>query len=138
MSFAVFLQCFERGEPSGVPRAAIRPLFPVDEADSEPDDWAVRYDDLNSCRVGVTALASDPTLVESLCVYRPCGDPRLWEALLAILRLGPVALYFPGNAPPLVANEAAGDELPADMVRAMGRPRVVQSGQEIVEIIRHA
>jgi hypothetical protein len=49
VSFEVFVQCFEREGPGGVPRAAIRPLFPVAEAESEPDYWAVRYDDLNSC-----------------------------------------------------------------------------------------
>jgi hypothetical protein len=76
--------------------------------------------------------------VESLCVFRPCGDLRLWDALLAILRLGPLALYFPGDTPPLMASESAGEHLPADMVQAMGRPRVVRSGREIVEIIKHA
>jgi hypothetical protein len=50
--------------------------------------------------------------------------------------LGPAVLYFPGDAPPLVASAAAGEQLPAGMVEALGWPRVVHSGQEIVEIIR--
>jgi hypothetical protein len=33
---------------------------------------------------------------------------------------------------------SAGEHLPADMVEAMGRPRVIRSGQEIVEVIRCA
>jgi hypothetical protein len=136
LSFEVFVQCFENGEPAGVPRSAIRPLFPVVEADSEPDYWSIRYDDSNACHVRVTPLASDRELVESLCVFRPCGDLRLWNALLAIMRLGPGVLYFPGDAPPLVTSEAAGDHLPADMVEALGRPRVVRSPEEIVEAIR--
>jgi hypothetical protein len=110
----------------------------VVEAESEPDYWSVHYDDINTCRIAVTPLPSDPSLVESLCVHRPCGDPGLWDALLAVLRLGPVVLYFPGDAPPLVASEAIEEHLPADMVQAMGRPRVVQSGREIVEAIRDA
>jgi hypothetical protein len=138
VSFEVYVQCFQRGQPGGVPRAAVRPLFPVVEAESGPDYWSVRYDDRNSCRVGITPLESDPALVEALCVYRPCGDPRLWESLLAVMRLGPVALYFPGDSPPLVAGEASGEHLPADMVAALGSPRVVRSGQEIVEIIRRS
>jgi hypothetical protein len=110
----------------------------VVEEQSEPDYWRVRYDDLNSCDVSVTLLASDPTLLASLCVFRPCGDLRLWDALLAVMRLGPVVLYFPGDSPPLVASEAASEQLPADMVEAMGQPRVVRSAQEILEAIKHA
>ena len=127
MSFELFVQYFDRGEPAGVPRYAVRPLFPVVEAESEPDYWFVRYDDLNSCHIGVTPLGSDPTLVESLCVLRPCGDPRLWDTLLVILRLGPAVLYFPGDGPPLVASE----QLPAGLVESLGQPRVVRFGQEI-------
>jgi hypothetical protein len=138
VSFEVFLQCFERGAPSGVPRAAVRPLFPVVETESEPDHWAVRYDDVNSCHVSVTPLASDPALLQSLCVFRPCADPRLWDALFSVLRLGPAVLYFPGDDPPLVASEAAGEQLPSDMVEALGQPRVVRSGQEIVEVVQRA
>jgi hypothetical protein len=137
LSFEVFVQCFERGEPAGVPRAAVRPLFPVVEGESEPDYWAVRYDDLNSRHIGVRPLASEASLVESLCVHRPCGDARLWDTLLAVLRLGSLVLYYPGNAPPLVASESVWKHLPADMVEAMGPPRTVRSGQEIVEAIQH-
>ena len=36
LSFEVYVQCFDRGEPAGIPRASIRPLFPVVEAESEP------------------------------------------------------------------------------------------------------
>jgi hypothetical protein len=54
VSFEVFVQCFEGGEPAGVSRIAIRSLFPVVEAESEPDYWSVRYDDFNSCKVSVT------------------------------------------------------------------------------------
>jgi hypothetical protein len=52
--------------------------------------------------------------------------------------LGAVMLHFPADAPPLVASEVAGTHLPADMVEAMGPPRVVSSIQEILEIIKHA
>jgi hypothetical protein len=138
VSFEVFLQCFEKGEPAGVPRDAIRPLFPVVEAESEPDYWCVRYDELNSCRISVTSLSSDTALVESLCVFRPCADMRLWDALTEVMRLGPVVLYFPGDAPPLVASEAASEQLPPEMIESLGRPRVVRSGQEIAEAIKHA
>jgi hypothetical protein len=138
MSFELFMQCFDHGEPAGLPREAIRTLFPVVAAESEPDCWIVRYDDENSCDISVTPLTADETLMESLCVNRPCADERLWDALLSVMRLGAVVLYFPGDAPPLVASEAAGEHLPADMVEAMGPPCVVSSIEEILEIIKNA
>ncbi len=138
MSFEVFIACFKGGEPAGIRRADVRTLFPVDQSRSEPDYWSVYYDDLNSCHIGVTPLDSDPGQMKALCVFRPCGDLRLWGALLAVLRLGSVVLYFPGDAPPLVASELAGKQLPAEMVEAMGQPRVVSSCDEILQIIKFA
>ncbi len=138
MSFEVYVLCFQGGEPAGISRAAVRSLFPVNEARSDPDYWAVTYDQLNRCHIGVTPLESDPDQLESLYVERPCSDPRLWEALLAVLRLGPVVMLFPGCASPLVASSAAGEQLPIEMVEAHGQPRVVSSGEEILEIIEHA
>lgn len=135
MSFEVFLQRFEPGEPAGVPRAEIRQLFPVIDAESEPDYWSVRYDDLNSCHLSITPLPSDPARTDCLCVYRPCGDIRLWNALFTVMRLGSMVLYFPGNGPPLVANTTAGEFLPPAMVEGLGQPYLVHSGREIVEII---
>ena len=138
MSFEVYVHWFDRGEPAGVPRAAVRPLFPVVDAESEPDYWSVRYDDLNSCHVSITSSVSDPAAVESLCVFRPCGDPRLWDALLAVMRLGSAVLYFPGDGSPLVAGESAVGHLPAEIVQAMGRPRVIRSGREMLAAIEDA
>lgn len=137
LSFEVYLQCFDSGGPAGVPREAVRRLFPVVAAQSEPDYWHVRYDDLNSCSISIGALGTDPGVLESICVHRPCSDIRLWDALLEVMRLGHVALYFPGNSPPLVASEEAGAHLPRDMVEALGPPRTVRSGREINEIVEN-
>ena len=136
MSFEVYLQCFQNGKPAGVPRLLIRPLFPVLEDESGPDDWKVWYNEENWCNISVNFLASDSSLVEGLCVYRPCGDGRFWEAILQVMRLGPITLYWPGDAPPLVANESAGNQLPPDMVDRLGAPRVVRTTTEILEIIK--
>jgi hypothetical protein len=87
MSFDIFLQCVG-GDPPGIPRAAIRALFPIIEEGSEPDYWTVHYDHANSCKIQVTAAHSNRELITSLAVNRPCGDVRFWEAVLSILRMG--------------------------------------------------
>jgi hypothetical protein len=108
------------------------------ETESELDRWSVRYGPYDHCEICVSALSSDPNLLEGLTVSRPCGDIRLWNALLEILRLGNVTLYVPGDAAPLVASVGAGTHTPRDMVEATGEPRVVTSSREIMEAIRAA
>ena len=138
MSFEVYVECYEHGKPAGVPRTAINSLFPVVEAESEPDYWSVRYDDSNSCHVHVSPLASDPSSIKSLCVLRPCDDPRLWDALFAVMQLGAMVLYFPGCFAPLVGFAAAGEHFPADMTEALGRPCVVTSGRDIFDTMERS
>jgi hypothetical protein len=124
MSFEVFLQCFDSCEPAGIPRAAVRWMFPVVDDESEADYWLIRYNDLNSCHIGVRAIPSDADLLHSLCVVRPCVHSRLWEALLATMRLGHVVLYFPGGQRPLVADEDTAAHLPPDLTESFGLPQL--------------
>lgn len=134
MSFDVYLQCFA-GEPPGIPKAAVRALFPIVEDGSEPDYWSVRYDRANSCKIHVDPAKSNPELITSLAVNRPCGDVRFWESVLAILRMGRVILYWPGGGP-LVGSESAADELPREIAESLGQPLCVGSAQEIMDAIR--
>lgn len=138
MSFEVYLQCYEFGEPAGLRRDAVRALFPVVESGSEADYWLVKYDDANTCRISVNAAHVDRDSLTALCVLRPCGAPRLWEALLATMHLGHVVLYFPGCRCPLVADEAATAHLPADMIESLGVPALVRTGRDISEAIRQS
>jgi hypothetical protein len=136
MSFELYLQCFDRGKPAGIRREVVRGLFPVVEGESEVDYWLVRYDDSHSCHIGVQGNSADPESVESLCVFRPCDHPRLWEALLATMRLAHVVLYFPGCQHPLVAAEVSTAHLPPSMAESLGVPQVVNTGGAIEEAIR--
>jgi hypothetical protein len=138
VSFEVCLQSCDLSKPSWVSRKVLRDLFPVVDAESDLNWWQVRYDDVEQCDICVSPLQSDPSRVRSLTVFRPCGDMRLWEAILEIMRIGPMVLYFPGDAPLLVTSTAAGELLPVEMVEAKGQLRVVSSAQEILEIIRNA
>jgi hypothetical protein len=138
MGFELYLQCFASGRPAGIPRSAVRALFPVVENESEPNNWRVRYDSTDMCTVGVTSAEGDPTRLHSISIYRPCGDICLFVAILSVLRMGSVILYFPGVPTPLVASESVVVDLPKELVDSMGRPRCVQSAQEIVDIMRRA
>jgi hypothetical protein len=88
--------------------------------------------------VGVGVLPSDPDRIAFLYVHRPGEAPALWAALLAVLRMGNVILYWPGRHPPLAATEAVASHLPPEMLESLGRPEVVSSVEEIVEAIRQS
>ena len=106
MSFEVYVQCFGENESTGIPRAVVRSLFPIIPAESKPDFWRVRYDAQNSCHISVTALPSNKEMLKSFCVERPCGDSRLWEALITVLRMGSIVMFWPGGPPSRVICEA--------------------------------
>jgi hypothetical protein len=97
MGFEVFVRCLDDDYSLAMPRAAVRALFPIVEEESEPDRWSVRYDSKNSCDISVTTHPSNDGRLTFLTVDRPCGDVRLWESLFAILKMGKVAIYFPGG-----------------------------------------
>ena len=134
MSFEVFVQCFEGGEPAGMDRKAIRALFPVVEAASERNHWKVRYNRKNESEIYLAPLASKAAQVKGFTVSRPCADIRLWEALLAILKGHPAVLYFPGDGP-LVAHRETCRQMPPDMVEALGRPKVVKTAKDILAAV---
>lgn len=137
MGFEVYLQCFGESELSGISRTAVRSLFPIIEEESESDYWRVRYDDKNSCDIGVTSVASEKEMLKSLYIDRPCGDLRLWEGLLSVLRMGSVVIFWPGG-PPVVADDAVAANLPKDMTDAMGRPRSIRAAEELLRLVRES
>ncbi len=137
MGFEVFMECFGETQHSGISRDAVRSLFPVVETESEPDHWRVRYDAKDSCLVCVTPLASDPRRLRSLYVDRPCGDLRLWEALLSILRMGSIVIFWPGG-PPVISGDATAANLPADVTAALGPARCVRSAEELLRTVQES
>jgi hypothetical protein len=137
MGFELYLFCYENGRPSGIPRENIRALFPVLEEKSDLNRWQVRYDSENMCVVSVKPLTGNSDRIESLCISRPCGDLRLFDSLFAILRMGSIILVFPGLESSLAASEFVRADIPEDLTESMGPPRVVGSGQEILEVVRN-
>ena len=135
MGFEVYLQCFGETETTGISRTVVRSFFPITEVDSEPDYWRVRYDSKNSCEIGVTPLASGREMLTVLFVNLPCGDLKLWEGLLRVLRMGCVVMFWPGG-PPVLAEGTSTSDLPKDMIDSIGKPRYVSSAAELVRLVQ--
>jgi hypothetical protein len=134
MGFEVYVQCFGESERTGISRTVVRSLFPIIAEESEPDYWRVRYDDKNSCHVGVVALPSDQNMLKSICVERPCADARLWEALISVLRMGSVVMFWPGS-PPVVSDDAVASNLPEGMTRVIGPARSICSADDLLRLL---
>ena len=135
MGFEVYVQCFGESERTGISRTVVRSLFPIIAEESEPDFWRVHYDDKNACHIGVVALPSDKNMLKSLCVERPCADARLWEALIAVLRMGSVVMSWPGS-PPVVSDDAVASNLPEGMTRVIGPARSICSAEGLLRLLQ--
>lgn len=139
MSFEVFVQCFSRGEFDGIPVANIHQAFGNKLAKEEGAWWNLCYDEQNQSKVHMQFLPRDRNLVHFFSVHRPCGDLRLWESLLAILKRGNSVLYFPAKKPPLlVAQDSVSEHLPKDMMAAMGPITRVGCAQDILDAIKRS
>lgn len=136
MSVEVHLQRFERGEPSSECEAIILAMLSHVASDNESGCWHIAYDDLNNCDVYVSRDKADPSRVTGLTISRPCGDGRLWDSIYAILSSGPWVMYYPASGPSLiVTDERHCDQLPVEMLEAVGPPRVVRSGTDIIGLV---
>ncbi len=138
MSVELYFVPYFYGQPGSVARTDLRRIFPVVSAESTADYWRVRYDAANECAIGLTVVDGRPDLVASFCVYRPCTVPRFWEDVLDVLRLGPVALVLPGDAPPLVGSDTSIVHLPAEVIASMGAPVVARSAAAIADTVAAA
>lgn len=73
-------------------------------------------------------------------VSRPPGDEKhpFWKALLDIMGRTQTVLHWPSGGPlphAVVADGSVIPHMPADMLRILGRPRVVREPQEFWQFI---
>jgi hypothetical protein len=133
MSFDLFVQCYGETRLSGLPTSAVRSLFPIGE--SQPAFWSIQYGTEDGCDLYPGFVEEDEGKLKDFMVARPCGDPRFWEALYSILRMGSVVAYWP-ESPPILAVGASLEGLPDGMQKALGLPVYVKSGMELLKRVQ--
>jgi hypothetical protein len=132
MSFDVFVQCYGETAKSGLPRERILSMFPISKQDSDRECWVVKYDELNSSDIYVDAESPG---IKHFMVSHPAEDIRFWGALLAILQMGSVVMFWPGS-PPLVAHKSDLEPLPEEMIEALGEPISIERPEQIFELLK--
>jgi hypothetical protein len=68
-------------------------------------------------------------------VSRPCGDEGFWQAIISVLRMGSVMMFWPGS-PIMVAPGTIIDGLPEGMIEDFGGPVRISSTEEIFRLLR--
>jgi hypothetical protein len=76
-------------------------------------------------------FVDDAANVDGFNINRPVPSAELYDALLSVLRSDSLALYMPGNCPPLIGKIEVSSHLPEAMVASLGKPMVLSSSDEI-------
>ena len=134
MGFDLYLIAFSNKEPSGIPRSAVLEAFGDSVQWENDEDGVWRSTQGFTCRVSLSDFKGDMNLISCVSVNKPLEDGVLWESLYCILQLGNVALFFPGDNMPLIADESVASQLPE--FPSMKGPIVVNGGCEILRQIR--
>ena len=136
MSFDVYLASFKDRSASGIPRSSIMDAFGDLVRWKDERSGETRYSGTNDgCWIGLSAAQDDASLITFISINRPVGQQQFWDALYQIMRLGNVALFFPGCDGVLIASASVTAHLPPELVE-WGTPRLIGGGREIIEDMR--
>jgi hypothetical protein len=138
VSFDLYIQSFENGEPAGISRSAIRNAFRGALSEAEQDYWQLTYGPNESCALMLSPLAHLAEQIHNITVAGPCSNHLLWQSIAELLAVGNTVLYFPGGRGPLLLHPAVASHLPEAMLAALGQPIVVGSGADIAHQISAA
>lgn len=131
MSFQVWLQSVGDFFPLALVEEKFSPFI----ESRSPDKWDISG--------GLAEIwISDSPECGGFMVSRPPGAHHpFWKALLEIMRQTETVLYWLSDGPKpycVVANEAAIPLMPADMVEALGRPKIVEEPWEFCDAINES
>ncbi|MGN7770177.1 hypothetical protein [Phyllobacterium sp. 22552] len=138
MSLDIFINCFEAGETGYFRLDLIDEIFGpfVVGRDNQHRLWKLDYGQNNTSDLYFSLKEGDASLCSDLTINRPCSDPRLYDALLSVLRQSNSVLFYPtDDDPPLIGKETTRPHLPEDMVTSLGTPVIARSGTEIIQTI---
>jgi hypothetical protein len=130
MSFDIYVNWHRNGEFASLPVTILEQIFGSYAHPKTAEWWDLRYPD-----GGHGALQIEPDAenrITNFTVTEPPGDPLFWEGILKILQETPAVLFWPGDDAIIVGSNETIDELPKDMVEALGTPTVVSTVAEIL------
>jgi hypothetical protein len=136
MGFEAFVQCFKDGDFDTIPMDPVRAAFGSFLSEDGPYDWRIYYNELNSCDVMLQLDDKHKKRLRGFTVLRPCADRRFWDAIMSILKMGNLVLYFPAHCSPLVADHEVIKHLPPSLIEGLGTPKCITKGKDIPKHVR--
>jgi hypothetical protein len=132
MSFDIFIQRCERGNPAPIARPVIEREFGPFIRSRSAGFRQAAYDDGGTADIYI----QDEGDIDGFSVSRPPNSPAFWVNVFNILRDTGSVLYWPGGGQAsLVVSADAVEHVPLDFIEALGKPSVVVSAAEIPDRI---
>src|SRR5262245_49879616 len=103
MGIEAFVWIYRDGEPASLPFLDVIGAFGDAAREWHPEFGRLRLEftsEIDSCDVFCGKYAMQTGRVKSLLIDRPIGNPALWEAVLKIMSLGHVLLFFSDDTTP--------------------------------------
>ena len=136
MGIEAFIWSYSDGDVAPLPFDKIQSLFAKYVVDWDSTNGRMRVcfgDESTSCDVYCGPEAEASNSVNGLMISRPVNHPDLWQCVLDVMRMGNVLLFFSDKTTPLFAFEDAPKHFPKDLLEALGKPRIVQSSEDIIQ-----
>ena len=129
MSTEIYGSRFRSGEIVGIDLSAFVRAFAGMIVLQEEGALGLGLESSGEVKTWVSVKRSEEE-VTSFAVLRPVDDPRLYGALLELLRQEGVVVYAP-ESPPVIGCTESEKHLPEDMSSALGPGVVVESGSAL-------
>lgn len=132
MSFEIYVNWFERGQPAPIPLDTVRRAFGAAVNAREAAGFSVRYGPADESFIYAKADATGA--VASMSIDRPCAAPQLWDSIIGAMKLGYALCYWPGDVC-AVAQSGALEHLPSGAVDEFGTPSLVADGASLAKLV---
>ena len=130
MSFDIFVQCFENGEPKAFKRSIFDDIFGPRVVRRKPV-LKIAYPDSG----GADIYIADADEIESI-MFNHCGGDAFFEDRYELLKRARAVVYW-SDLPPncAIPDKEVMAELSDDFIKSVKGPSVVHNGKGIVEAI---
>jgi hypothetical protein len=129
MSFDIWLDCFQDGDEGFFSTQIVKDAFAPFHVGDDGRYWILQFPNGGRCEVSI----GDEPMTVGFGIIRPSGD-GLYDAIYEIMRQTQTVLSwsFGGAA---TANPSVIPHLPPEMIRSVGVPTIVHSGEDIIKAI---
>jgi hypothetical protein len=140
MGIEAFVWIYRDGEPASLPFSEVIAAFGDAVRDWDPEFGRLHVEFgswSDSCKIFCGKDVLETGRVTSLMIDRPIRHPGIWEAVLRVMSLGHVLLFFSDDTTPRFRDIASASHFPKDLIASLGSPLSVRTPQDITASFDH-